>query len=246
MPKVIAPDAMPVPAPHANTALLWLSELHERQRQDVAAALHNQIGQAVSAIKMSAHLVLDETDPAQRREDLLEIIRIADDAVAHLRTLHCQLRPPQLDSLGLEAALRGEVERLASVASDVHLDLSALPFRPQPAVELACLRIAQALLSPRAGPAGAHASRIRVALQDQGQWLSLLLQVDADGPHTGAGMTSLELAPLAAYAEALGGSLDALKADGACAAFELRLPFIAAVSTTSGHAVAPGSGHHRA
>jgi len=204
-----------------------MSELHERQRQDVAAALHNQIGQAVSAIKMSAHLILDEEDASQRREDLLDIIRIADATVSQLRQLHCQLRPPQLDALGLEAALRGEVERHANVVSEVRLELATLPSRPVPAVELACVRIAQQVLAHTLGRADAPArnSRLQVSLRNAGGLLRLRLLVDAGDHHDISPMAAGDLESLCEYAVAVGGSLRAEPAVDSCFAIELRLPF---------------------
>lgn len=210
-----------------------MSALHERHRQDVAAALHNQIGQAVSAIKMSAHLILDEADALQRREDLLEIIRIADATVAQLRQLHCQLRPPQLDALGLEAALRGEVERHANAVSEVRLELATLSSRPEPAVELACVRIAQQVLAHTLGRADGPArnSRLQVALRDDGGMLRLRLRVDAGDHHDVAAMAACELESLCEYAVAMGGSLHAEPAVDSCFAIELRLPFTSGTSS---------------
>ncbi len=250
-PGAPAPHATPAASaatgPYSTATLRWLSDLHERERRDVAAVLHNQIGQAVSAIKMSAYLILDETDPVQRREDLLDIIRIADATVAQLRGLHCQLRPPQLDALGLEAALRGEVERLAGAVDEVDLDLAPLRSRPDPEVELACLRIAQQLLTHVPGRAGMpmRTSRLRVMLQDHGKSLSLRIEFDA-GQHQVVNEVHMsELASLAEYAAVMGGTLRADAAGGSCLAVELRFPFNNDTSTAAddglGHASSSGS-----
>jgi len=97
---------MPTPLPSA--LLLQLFRLQEAERARVGRALHNQVGQALSAIKMGAHLVQSEEDAATRAEDLHEIIRASDETVAILRDLHATLHPPQLDAIGLDAALRAE------------------------------------------------------------------------------------------------------------------------------------------
>lgn len=238
----IAPaDESSASAAHSATALQWLSALHERQRQEVAAALHNQIGQAVSAIKMSAHLVLDEVDAMQRREDLLDIIRMADDTVAQLRQLHCQLRPPQLDALGLEAALRGEVERRTDGFSEIRLDLATLPSRPAPEVELACLRIAQQVLTHAlAGADGPLRNPgLHLALRDLGATLCMRLRIDAGEHQVIAAIGESELESLCEYAAAMGGSLHAETAGGSCLVVELRLPSTAGTSLRTDH----GHGH---
>src|SRR5690606_650146 len=86
--------------------LLQLFRLQEADRHRVGRALHNQVGQSLSAIRMGAHLVQSEDDAEIRQEDLQDIIRASDEAVALVRDLHATLHPPQLDSIGLDAALR--------------------------------------------------------------------------------------------------------------------------------------------
>ena len=92
--------------PSPSALLLQLFRLQEEERARVGRALHNQVGQALSAIRMGAHLVQSEDDADLRAEDLHEIIRASDETVAILRDLHAHLHPPQLDAIGLDAALR--------------------------------------------------------------------------------------------------------------------------------------------
>lgn len=219
-----------------HICLRLLSALHETDRHAAARALHNQIGQAVSAIKMSAHLTLDEADAAQRREDLLEIIRIADDTVAQLRDLHALLHPPQLEGLGLEAALRAEAERFsATPPAHVALDIAALPQRPAAEIELACFRIVQQLL--RQATAGSSQARIFLQLQDEGDHLRLRLEFDQPVPNELAAETPL----LRAWATAVRGDLSIHALPEVGIRFELRLPYAlpdALPKTASAHASA--------
>jgi glucose-6-phosphate-specific signal transduction histidine kinase len=204
--------------------LRQLAALHEADRHAAARALHNQIGQAVSAIKMSAHLTLDEADAAQRREDLLEIVRIADDTVAQLRDLHALLHPPQLESLGLEAALRAEAERFSSASpARVSLDIGALPQRPAAEVELAGFRIVQQLL--RQSAAADAQARVFLQLRDDGDWLRLRMELDPPAADRPPGQLMPDLPLLCAWAAALHGDLGIEALPGAGIRFELRLPY---------------------
>lgn len=228
--------------PEARTwhvCLRQLSQLHETDRHNAARALHNQIGQAVSAIKMSAHLTLDEADAAQRRDDLLEIIRIADDTVAQLRDLHALLHPPQLESLGLEAALRAEAERF-SASSPVTLDITALPQRPDPEIELAGFRIVQCLLRQIAVDKS-HA-RLFLQLRDDGDSLRLRLESDQPAdrslPDTRNTALNGNASLLRAWAMAVHGDLSIDTLPDVGIRFELRLPYALPEAAVPTHAPA--------
>lgn len=202
----------PTPAPAHGELLRELFLRQEHERRQVARALHNEIGQAVSAIKMSAHLAMDEADAGQRGEDLREIVRIADDTVARLRDLYASLRPPQIDALGLEASLRGEAERFAEQCGCTpRLELAAPAQRPDMAVELAAFRLAQDLLQPL--PALARLL-IRLSADD-----GLQLDIEHDGPPP----APLLLALMQARAEAAAGSLS-LRHDAGGVRLRARFP----------------------
>ncbi|MGN7725662.1 ATP-binding protein [Luteimonas sp. 22616] len=150
----------------------------EDERRTLSRELHDDIGQAITAIKLGATALLDD-DPA-RREIIDEIVAVADQTVVKLRNLSLLLRPPQLDSLGLEAALRGQVALLARNArTRITLQVSPLPQRPPPALELAAFRIAQEALTN--AMRHANASEIDVSIEVDEQALRLHVNDDGNG-----------------------------------------------------------------
>ncbi|MGS1079462.1 sensor histidine kinase [Pseudoxanthomonas beigongshangi] len=185
-----------------TTAADALRELYARQeaeRRHVARALHNEIGQALSAIKMSAHLAGDEDDAAQRGQDLADIVRIADDTVARLRDLYADLRPPQIDTLGLAASLRGEADRWrARWGVTPQLALTDPSPRARADIELAAFRLVQDLLLPLDS---LSTLVVRLAPTHAGQ---AVLEVH----HDGAPADALTTALLQSRAQAVGLSLD--------------------------------------
>ncbi|WP_158253511.1 MULTISPECIES: histidine kinase [unclassified Pseudoxanthomonas] len=193
---------MPTPPPSA--LLLQLFRLQEAERARVGRALHNQVGQALSAIKMGAHLVQSEDDAATRAEDLHEIIRASDETVAILRDLHATLHPPQLDAIGLDAALRAEIERRFEPGI-VAFRLDPLPQAPDAGIALIAFRIGQALMHP--------SGAMHVALDDEGDSFALTLQDAAGEPS--------DIALWQALAAAGGGRLDG---EGGTR-WRLRLPY---------------------
>ncbi|MDH5832633.1 ATP-binding protein [Luteimonas kalidii] len=189
-----------------------LLTVQEDERRALSRELHDDIGQSITAIKLAATSLTDDslaTDAAVRREILDEVIEIADQTVLKLRNLSLLLRPPQLDSLGLEAALRGQVAVLARNSRlDIGLDVAPVGRRLPAEVELACFRIAQEALTNVARHAGATRAEVSVAVQDSGGGRSLVLRVTDDGrgidPERPGGLGLLTMRERATQ---LGGSL---------------------------------------
>lgn len=208
-----APQTMPNPP--SSPLLLQLFRLQEADRRHVGRALHNQVGQALSAIKMAAHLVQSEDDPAQRQEDLQEIIRASDETVALLRELHATLHPPQLDAIGLDAALRAEHERLfpAQAASRA---LAPLPQAPAADTALVAFRIVQAIARAVAREDGVLALSLD---GDAGRAGGLVVGMEAEAAVDVAGLDLLQ-----ALAEAVDGRLEA-PGGGPGMRWRLRLPY---------------------
>ena len=154
--------------------------LQEDERRAISRELHDDIGQSVTAMKMAASAALNEDDARQRRDDLEDILVLADATLERLRDISILLRPPQLDALGLEAALRWHAERLLRGAGLVPaLQIDPLPRRPDPAVEQACFRIAQEALTNIMRHA--RARRVVLQLRDDAGGLHLQVVDDGDG-----------------------------------------------------------------
>jgi len=203
-----------------------LLSVQEDERRTLSHNLHDDIGQAITAIKLSAHAALEEDDPERRREDLASIMQTADDTIGKLRDLASLLRPPQLDALGLEAALRGhaqQVLRSAPGAIRLQLDIQPLPRRPAPEHEQVCFRIAQESLTNALRHA--NAGHIRVQLGDHdGEWFGLTLEDDGDGFDPSAGH-GLGLVIMRERAHSVGGRLEIDAAPGRGTRIRLRLPY---------------------
>ena len=199
--------------PPSSPLLLQLFRLQEAERLLVGHALHNQVGQALSAIKMGAHLVQSEDDPAQQQEDLQDIIRTCDETVAILRDLHATLHPPQLEAIGLEAALRAEHER---VFPGVTVALAPLPCMPATDTALVAFRIAQVAMRTVAGAGGTLALGLTGDAEADGG-LAVTVDTDVDAPGD-------KLPLLQALAATLGGSLESSGGERG-SRWQLRLPY---------------------
>jgi signal transduction histidine kinase len=103
----------------ANERLQMLSrsllDVQEKERAALARELHDQLGQSLTALKLNA-AALARTLEGPAADRMQQSLAIADQALAGVRSLALDLRPPQLDQLGLAAALRDAVTRLGDQA----------------------------------------------------------------------------------------------------------------------------------
>src|SRR5438874_1088978 len=148
-----------------------LIEAQEAERRAVARELHDDFGQVLTALKLNL----------QRRDrDDAETIALVDGAIARMRELAQDLRPPLLDEFGLAASLGWYVEREAKRAGlDFRLALASLARRPPIAVETTCFRIAQEALTNVVRHA--QARLVEVELSEANGTLLLTVRDDGQG-----------------------------------------------------------------
>ncbi len=86
-----------------------LVDVQESERRRIARDLHDDTGQDLSALKVSLELTQKELAgvPEGTRERLRDAVTITDETLEKLRTIAHDLRPPTLDTFGLNASLDG-------------------------------------------------------------------------------------------------------------------------------------------
>jgi signal transduction histidine kinase len=90
----------------------------ERDRKRIAAELHDSIGQHLVVIKNLALLRLqDQNGNPTARQQVEEICTEASSAIAEVREISYDLRPYQLDRLGLTKALKSMVESVGKAST---------------------------------------------------------------------------------------------------------------------------------
>lgn len=154
-----------------------LIHAQEQERRHVARELHDDTGQALTAIRMNLMEVLRGGDAGARMQDSVAIV---DRAIAHIRGMALRLRPTMLDDLGLVDALEWALDEQAR-ASGWRTGFDAgdcCPVLP-PEVETACFRIVQESLTNAARHA--QASHVKVRLRVLGERLELRIEDDGVG-----------------------------------------------------------------
>ncbi|MGD2062221.1 MAG: cache domain-containing protein [Nitrospirota bacterium] len=177
-------------ASHEKLQLLLkrLITAEEEERKRVARELHDDTSQALNAILMSLDAVRSSVPPEDPQRDRLATIR--EHCLATLRGLHRlirDLRPPVLDDLGLESAIRWVLEsRLRDRNIDHRLEVDAAwgedgarvgPRLERAQTELLLFRVIQEAVTNIVKHA--HATHVQVTLRlEGGRWV---LRVQDDG-----------------------------------------------------------------
>jgi signal transduction histidine kinase len=90
-------------------------EAQESERRRVARELHDSVNQILSSVKFRLHALdekLETTDPALWRE-ALKVQVLLERGIEEVRRISRNLRPSELDDLGLAAAVRSLCEEFA-------------------------------------------------------------------------------------------------------------------------------------
>ncbi len=151
----------------------------EEERRRLRRDLHDGLGPALASLtlKLDAARNLLVRDPAATNALLLELKTQTQTAIADIRRLVYDLRPPALDELGLVSAIREHAARDVS-ATGLHVSVEApdhLPPLPA-AVEVAAYRIALEAMTNVVRHAHARQCVIRLSLAD-----ALQLEIMDDG-----------------------------------------------------------------
>jgi two-component system, NarL family, sensor histidine kinase UhpB len=121
-----------------------LLALQETERRNVARELHDEFGQALTAVKMNLSAIKRSSNPDTREKRVDDSIQLVERLVQSVRTLSLNLRPPLLDDFGLQSALKWYVgEQAKRSGIDIRFVAPSSVPRTEPAVETTCFRVAQ-------------------------------------------------------------------------------------------------------
>jgi len=149
--------------------------IQEEERARVARELHDDVGQALTAITLQLHAARHRSEPASALDGALAAI---ERALQSVRGLSRDLRPPQLDELGLGAALEALLDQYRhgtglALEASIELPAQRLDF----ALETTCYRVAQEAVTNAIRHAGAGCIRLALGAADG----ELVLAVRDDG-----------------------------------------------------------------
>jgi signal transduction histidine kinase/ligand-binding sensor domain-containing protein len=141
-----------------------LMSSQEGERQRIAAELHDSLGQSLAIIKTRALMSLSTpADQDRALDQLREIAGAAGDAIAEVKEIAHNLRPYQLDRLGLTKTIEGMVKTISSTHDlPFALEVDRIDGLLAPDAEINLFRIIQESLNNIVKHANATQAAVRV------------------------------------------------------------------------------------
>jgi two-component system NarL family sensor kinase len=206
--QVLADQAAPAVAALSLTAALRHSRealvaAREEERRRLRRDLHDGLGATLAGLRLHLDSLRDLVDDELCHKLLDTATGAILEAVADVRRISDDLRPPALDEVGLPGTLRALAARLDTPALAVDADTGDVGSLPA-AVEVACYRIAAEALTNAARHAGAR--HVQLALEGDAE--EVVLSVRDDGSGIGRKRSGgLGLESMRQRAEEIGGTL---------------------------------------
>ncbi len=213
---------------HKETELRWALQksvqAQEEERRRLARELHDEAGQALTAILIRLHTLQSESDPETITSRIEGLRLLTMQTLDDLRRLSMDLRPAALDSLGLLPTLRWYIDQCAR-STDLPItfyspdDLERLPTE----IEVALYRIAQEALTNAIRHSGAGAIDVLLERQPAAMWLTISDDGRGFDPAE-AGHSGLGLIGIRERVGALDGTLTLETAPGAGTRLSVQIP----------------------
>ena len=187
-------------------------EAQEQQRRWIAQELHDDIGQAIAAMRLQLGRIAEQSREPLAREMAAEALQSSQQLTDRLRQICLGLRPLELDDFGLMAALRSLVKSLGGQPTlTLTLASGDTELRYAAEMETAAFRIVQEATTNALRHSGCTTLDVRVHMQPG--TLALTVSDNGCGFSVGDATTAetrahhLGLAGMEERARALGGSL---------------------------------------
>jgi two-component system, NarL family, sensor histidine kinase UhpB len=157
----------------------YLLQTRESERWHVARELNDEIGQSLAAAKLNLQSILNK-DRGTQNADLIQVTLVLEDSLERVGKLSRNLRPPQLDLLGLGATLKWYLRHeLVYEGLEVAFHDESQGIRLDWQIETACFRVVQEALINVSRHA--RARHVNIALRRDKRHLHLRIEDDGKG-----------------------------------------------------------------
>ena len=160
-------------------------DAQEEERHRVSRELHDEAGQALTALKISLDLIRSDisADSSSLHYRIAGAVELTDTTMERIRLLARGLRPPELDAVGLNPTLEGFCREFAQL-TQLSIDYSGVEMPNLPdTFSISFYRFLQEALANVAKHA--EATRVWVELSHNDDTFSLMVEDDGRGFNPG-------------------------------------------------------------
>jgi two-component system sensor histidine kinase UhpB len=205
-----------------------LQTAREQERKEIAIDIHDDLGQALTALQIDLAWMSKRIDPEHKRlvekvGAMLKLIKETDKKVKHISST---LRPPLLDDLGLAITLQAYVREFGQrtgIKCGLRLEPEEIAMDEERSI--AVFRIVQEALTNIIRHAAASRARIVIQVREG----EILVEISDNGMGIEAkdvtSNKSLGIIGMRERAATLGGTIEIIKKRGGGTALTARIPF---------------------
>jgi two-component system sensor histidine kinase UhpB len=212
--------------------LSQIIEAQENERRRISRELHDEIGQALTAIKFNLDMIdkeLPQTLPTVRGR-LGDAKSLSNQTLTAMRQLSMDLRPTMLDELGLIPTLRWYIQNFSNRLNiDSQFQVIGFEEKLPPQIETAFYRIVQEALNNISKHAGATRveiffehkdSTIFASITDNGRGFDLDRVYHPESPGRSFGIIGMQ-----ERVSLLGGKIDIQSSPGCGTRIHIKVPY---------------------
>lgn len=167
---------------HINEFNEKLFYLQESERRRISAELHDELGQYLTAMQFDVMAINNARDLEQAKVNARAIGKMSRQMTAIVRDMLNRLRPPSLESVGLETSLQDLItewqSRYPQHTADMRLALPAEPLNEQ--LRLTVYRMVQEALTNTCRYAG-DAVHVKIDIDSHSGMLNIRIHDDGKG-----------------------------------------------------------------
>jgi len=170
---------------HENELKLLSSELinaHENEKKTLALELHDEIGQALTAMKINLSSVMKNIpnlEGSPNGERLIETDDLLETILSRVHEISLDLRPVMLDVLGFLSTIKSYGKQFSKrTGIEVHIEIKNNA-KPDTGQEIHLFRIVQESLTNTAKHA--EAQNINIQMETKNNWFCLVIEDDGKG-----------------------------------------------------------------
>lgn len=159
-----------------------LINLEENERKSLSAEIHDQLGQDLSALKISLGIIERDLvkEPGQIKERLSQSRKLVSELIDKSHNIAYMLRPPAIDEAGLSEAIEGllvDYRHLTKTEFSYQKPAEELDIPSE--YKLLFYRITQELLTNMAKHS--QAAKVKVRLEREGDFIKFFYEDDGAG-----------------------------------------------------------------